>query len=61
MELAPLFALLNKKSDLEWTEDCEKCFRKAKTIMSADTILAHYDANKELRIACACMNGVGRL
>ena len=59
MRLAPL---LSKSSNWVWSQECEECFEVAKLIMCADTVLAHYDPTKPLRILCdASQDGVGAM
>ena len=50
--LAPLHKLLQKGMKWEWTHDCQKAFEACKEGLTSDSLLVHYDLNRELRLAC---------
>ncbi|XP_077870287.1 uncharacterized protein LOC144363558 [Saccoglossus kowalevskii] len=53
--LHPLNRLLEKKHELQWTEKCDNAFTKAKRLITSDKVLAHYDPDLQIKIACdAC-------
>ncbi len=57
---APLYELLNKKKVWYWSKDCEDAVKKLKGTLTSETVLVHYDPNKELMIATdASPVGVG--
>ena len=51
-ELKPLHKLLEKGQKWIWTEIQQTAFAKAKNLITSDTVLTHYDPNKELFLAC---------
>ena len=58
--LAPLHKLLQKGMKWEWTHDCQKAFEACKEGLTSDSLLVHYDLNRELRLACdASSYGLG--
>jgi len=58
--LAPLHRLLQKNVQWEWTKDCQEAFEACKEGLTSDSLLAHYDLNRELRLACdASSYGLG--
>lgn len=58
--LAPLHKLLKKNIPWEWTKDCQKAYDACKQGLTDDTLLVHYDLNKNLRLACdASSYGLG--
>ena len=58
--LAPLHKLLQKGIQWEWTHDCQKAFEACKEGLTSDSMLVHYDLNRELRLACdASSYGLG--
>ena len=58
--LAPLHKLLQKGMQWEWTHDCQKAFEACKEGLTSDSLLVHYDLNRELRLACdASSYGLG--
>ena len=58
--LAPLHKLLQKGMQWEWTHDCQKAFEGCKEGLTSDSLLVHYDLNRELRLACdASSYGLG--
>ena len=43
-----------------WGDEQQKAFEKVKKLLTSECLLAHYDPNKELLLACdASPNGVG--
>ena len=50
-ELKPLNKLLEKGQKWIWNEIQQTAFAKAKNLISSDTVLTHYDPNKELFLA----------
>ena len=58
--LAPLHKLLQKGMQWEWTHDCQKVFEGCKEGLASDSLLVHYDLNRELKLACdASSYGLG--
>ena len=58
--LAPLYSLLQQKQSWTWDSSQESAFQKAKTSLTSDSLLVHYDPTKELLLACdASPYGVG--
>ena len=49
--LAPLHKLLQKGMQGEWTYDCQKAFEACKEGLTGNSLLIHYDLNRELRLA----------
>ncbi|XP_069128677.1 uncharacterized protein [Argopecten irradians] len=41
-----------KNSPWKWTSECETAFLKCKERLSENTMLVHYDGNKQLKLAC---------
>ena len=59
-QLAPLYKLLEKDQEWEWSEECQSTFHKCQSLLSSDAVLVHYDTNKPLRLACdASSYGLG--
>jgi len=50
--MAPFYYLLKKDVKWQWNKLHESTFKKIKQSMSEDVLLAHYDANAELVLAC---------
>ena len=50
--LAPLHKLLQKAMQWEWTHDCQKAFEACKEGLTGNSLLIHYDLNRELKLAC---------
>lgn len=58
--LAPLYRLLQKKVEWQWSDSCELAFNKIKNILTSAEVLVHYDPNKQLIVTCdASSHGVG--
>ena len=56
----PLNALLSSKIPWKWTRECEKAFEASKDELVSSQVLAHYDGNLPLCLACdASPYGVG--
>ena len=49
---APLNKLLQKGIQWEWTHRCQKALEACKEGLASDSLLVHYDLNRELRLAC---------
>ena len=45
-KLAPLHALLQKDVKWSWTKACEEAWKLVKDVVTADTVLAHFDPSK---------------
>ena len=57
---APLRPLLSKKSDYNWTAECENAFQNIKLGVSNIVELKHFDIHKDIRVVCdASHNGLG--
>ena len=50
--LHPLYQLLNKDVDWSWTVERENAFQRAKTLLTSNHVLIHYDPQKVLVLAC---------
>ncbi|XP_021378372.1 uncharacterized protein K02A2.6-like [Mizuhopecten yessoensis] len=50
--LAPLYALLGKDVKWKWDKAEDEAFREAKDMLQSDTLLVHYDPDKELVLSC---------
>ena len=58
--LHPLNSLLQKNVKRKWSEEEQKSFEAAKSLVSNRQILAHYDVLKPLKLYCdASPKGVG--
>ena len=58
--LHPLNSLLRKNVQWKWSEEEQKSFEAAKSLVSSRQILAHYDVLKPLKLYCdASPKGVG--
>ena len=58
--LAPLYLLLQKESPWQWGPEQQSAFDVAKEQLFSDSLLAHYDMNKDLILSCdASSYGVG--
>ena len=50
--LAPLHRLLKKDVPWNWTSVEQRTYETCKSSLSSDALLVHYDAKRELRLAC---------
>ena len=50
--LSPLYALLQKNRRWKWSKEQQKAFEQAKLVLQSDTLLVHYDSEKELTLSC---------
>ncbi|KAL7852512.1 hypothetical protein SRHO_G00182970 [Serrasalmus rhombeus] len=50
--LAPLHELLRKDREWKWGKEQEAAFKNAKALLQTSSVLVHYDASKELMLAC---------
>jgi len=58
--LASLHRLLQKNIRWEWTDDCQKAFEACKEGLTSDSLLVHYNLNRQRRLACdASSYGLG--
>ncbi|UYV63472.1 K02A2.6-like, partial [Cordylochernes scorpioides] len=58
--LAPFYQLLKKNSKWNWTSEHRILFAKCKALLTNESVLAHYDATRELVLACdASSYGLG--
>ncbi|KMQ87800.1 hypothetical protein RF55_12829 [Lasius niger] len=58
--LEPLYQLLKKDITFQWDHNCENIFKKAKSILMFDVVLAHYNPNLPVKLACdASQHGIG--
>ena len=58
--LAPLYALLQKNNNWEWSSKQKRDFQAAKDALLSDSVLVHFDPNKELVLTCDTSSyGVG--
>ena len=51
-ELHPLNELLEKNHKWEWNSACKKAFEKAKSLITTDEVLTHYDPSLRVKLAC---------
>ena len=59
-EFAPLYRLLQKSSQWRWTQTEQTAFEKSKKLLSSDSVLIHFDASKDIVLACdASQSGLG--
>ena len=59
-KLAPLHALLQKDVKWSWTKACEEAWKMVKDMVTADTVLAHFDPSLPMTLACdASSYGLG--
>ena len=59
-KLVPLYDLLQKGVDWNWSVKCEKAFQCAKDDLSSDAVLVHFDPKKSLVLSVdASPKGVG--
>ena len=59
-KLAPLHALLQKDVKWSWTKACEEAWKLVKDVVTADTVLAHFDPSVPMTLACdASSYGLG--
>ena len=58
--LAPFHRILKKDVQWRWTSEEQRAYERRKTSLSSDAFLVHYDAKRELRLACdASSQGLG--
>ena len=50
--LSPLYRLLQKRVQWKWGKEQQKAFETAKSQLTTDRILAHYDPSKPIIMAC---------
>ena len=50
--LHPLNQLLEKDHTWEWSHECEDAFKEAKRLVTSEQVLAHYDPDLPVRVAC---------
>ena len=50
--LSPLYTLLQKNRRWKWCKEQQKAFEQAKLALQSDTLLVHYDSEKELTLSC---------
>ena len=56
----PLYDLLQIRNSWNWSEDCDNAFERLKSMLTTAPTLAHYDATKDLCLACdASQFGIG--
>lgn len=59
-ELRPLYDLLKKDNNFQWTADCDSAFKKGKQLLLRNNILVPYDSSKHSTVICdASPYGVG--
>ena len=58
--LHSLNQLLQTGRKWEWTRDCERAFKEAKTLVTSPTVLTHYNPSLPVKLACdASPYGIG--
>ena len=56
----PLNQLLREDQPWQWTDECDKAFKRAKEQLSQAPVLVHYDLSQPIRVAGDASNyGVG--
>ena len=50
--LAPLYKLLHKNKEWEWSKDQNEAFCKSKALLTTENVLTHYKTNVDLTLAC---------
>ena len=50
--LSPLYRLLQRTTQWTWGRTEQQAFDEAKNSLTADSLLVHYDPNRELILAC---------
>ena len=59
---APLHQLTKKNTPWSWDREAKHAFDNLKTILSNDTVLAHYDPSQQIGISCdASASGIGAI
>ena len=51
-KLAPLYQLLQKDKQWEWSDEQERSFQEVKRSLSSSTLLVHFDDQKPIVLAC---------
>lgn len=58
--LSPLYELLQKNRDYEWSVERNQAFQKSKELLASNNVLALYDPSREIIISCdASPYGIG--
>lgn len=58
--LSPLYKLLQKGIEFDWSEECEQAFKRIKAAIVSDNILCHFDPELPLVLSCDASNvGIG--
>ena len=58
--LSPLYQLLSESVPWSWTTERDAAFKQAKSLLTSDCVLVHYDPEKDLMILCnASSYGLG--
>ena len=58
--LSPLYQLLSESVPWSWTAERDAAFKKAKSLLTSDCVLVHYNPEKDLVISCdASSYGLG--
>ena len=58
--LHPLNQLLEKDQKWMWSKECEQAFDEAKSLITLEQVLLHYDPDFPIRVACeASAHGLG--
>ena len=50
--LHPLNQLLEKDQKWMWSKECEQAFDEAKSLITSEQVLVHYDLDLPIRVAC---------
>jgi RNase H-like domain found in reverse transcriptase len=59
MKMSPLFNLLKKETEWNWTKECQDIFEQCKKDLCSDKVLMHYDPKLPIVIECdACIDGI---
>ena len=60
--LKPLYELLQKDKQWHWSGSCETAFQKAKSEMTSNKVLEHFDVKLPITLACdASAYGIGAM
>lgn len=60
--LSPLYNLLKKNVEFDWSDQCEKAFTTIKKLIVSDNVLCHFDPELPVTLTCDASNsGIGAI